>query len=87
MLGVTPKLLDHWKSGRAPIPWKKLKTLVHEQDLRWDWLLDGKEPKHHRRAVKEPGQPFDRHGINWRFLSLFPCLLGKELGVRDTVFK
>ncbi len=92
MLGVTPKLIDHWKSGRAPIPWKKLKTLVHEQDLRWDWLIEGKEPKHQIRTAKEPEQPFDRHGINERFLSLFPdcsnAKLGKELGVRDTtIFK
>ncbi len=92
MLGVTPKLIDHWKSGRAPIPWKKLKALVHEQNLRWDWLIEGKEPKHQIRTAKDPEEPFDRHGINERFLSLFPdcsnAKLGKELGVRDTtIFK
>ncbi len=76
----------------TPVPWHRLKTLVDEQGLSWDWLIEGKEPKYRRRSKSEEGQPFDRHGINQRFLSLFPGLsnakLGKELGVRDTtVFK
>ncbi len=91
-LGLSHSSVFRWRSGEMPIPWKWLRILVDEQDLCWDWLIEGKEPKHRRRAPRESGQPFDRHGINQRFLSLFPDLsnakLGKEFGVRDTtIFK
>ena len=91
-LGVKPQVVLQWKEGVRQVPWHRLKVLVDAQGLCWDWLIEGKEPKHQIRTAKEPEQPFDRHGINERFLSLFPdcsnAKLGKELGVRDTtVFK
>ncbi len=66
--------------------------VVYEHGLSWDWLIEGREPKHQRRTAEKAEQPFDRHGINQRFLSLLPncsnAKLGKELGVRDTtIFK
>lgn len=74
----------HWKEGKRPIPWDKLKNLVDEQNLSWDWLVDGKEPKHRKRRKNEALQPLDRHAINQRFLALFPEMsqakIGEELG-------
>lgn len=92
LLGVTPQILDHWKTTRRPIPWRTLKKLVDEQDLSWDWLLEGKEPKHRQRGKRSTGKTFDRKGINDRFLSLYLNYsqerLGKELGINGTtVFK
>ncbi len=91
-LGLYPTSVFRWRAKKTQIPWKWLKSLVDEQGLSWDWLIEGKEPKHSQRTAKELGQPFDRHGINQRFLSLYldcsNAKLGKELGVRDTtVFK
>ncbi len=91
-LDLSHSSVFRWRSGEMPIPWKWLKALIDKQGLSWDWLIEGKEPKHSHRTAREPGQPFDRHGINQRFLSLYPecsnAKLGKELGVRDTtVFK
>lgn len=91
-LGIRPQVVLQWKEGVRQVPWLRLKALVDDQGLSWDWLIEGKEPKYRRHANKEAGQPFDRHGINQRFLSLFPdysnAKLGKELGVNGTtVFK
>ena len=92
LLGLKQPTVQEWKSGKNAIPWQRLKKVVYEHGLSWDWLIEGKEPKHSHRTAKGAEQPFDRHGINQRFLSLFPdcsnAKLGKELGVRDTtVFK
>ena len=89
---VAPQVVDHWKTGRTPIPWVKLKDLVDEQGLSWDWLIEGKEPKHRDPCRKVADQSLNRHEINQRFLSLYPGLsnakLGKILGVNgSTVFK
>ena len=64
-----------------------MKKLIDEQGLSWDWLLEGKEPKHNHRAKKAAEQAFDRHAINQRFLSLYPDVsqvkLGKILGINE----
>ncbi len=91
-LGVKPQVVLQWKDGVRQVPWHRLKVLVDAQCLSWNWLIDGKEPKYRNPIKEESGHPFDRHGINQRFLSLFSdysnAKLGKELGVRDTtVFK
>ena len=91
-LGLRHASVFRWRSGEKPIPWKWLKTLVDDQGVTWDWLLEGKEPKYRNPIEKNTERSFDRHGINQRFLSLFPdhsnAKLGNELGVRDTtVFK
>lgn len=91
-LGLRHASVFRWRSGVKPIPWKWLKSLVDEQGLCWDWLLEGKEPKYCPRTKKAPGSPFDRHAINQRFLSLYPDVsqvkLGKILGINEKmVFK
>ena len=92
ILELTRQIVNHWKSGVRPIPWHRLKTLVDEQGVSWDWLLEGKEPKYRHHAKKTEGQSFDRHAINQRFLSLYPNVsqvkLGKILGINEKmVFK
>ena len=87
ILGVTRQIVNHWKSGFRPIPWHRLRTLVDEQGISWDWLIEGKRPKHHRHGKDTACRPFDRHAINHRFLSLFPDMsqagLARELGVKQ----
>jgi hypothetical protein len=91
--GVHHSLTYQWQEGKAPVPWHRLKNLVDEQELSWDWLIDGREPKHRKCSKKEALQPLDRHAINQRFLSLFPGMsqtqIGEELGGINpgTVFK
>ena len=90
--GVTRQTANSWKHGTNPIPWEYLKSLVDTQGLSWDWLIEGKEPKHCRRREDNASQPLDRHGINQRFLSLFSGIsqgkLAKEFGINQTtVFK
>lgn len=92
LLGIHHAVVYQWKDGARPVPWHRLKTLVEDQCLSWDWLIEGQEPKHQCHVKKKAGRPFNRHAINQRFLSLFPDMsnakLGKELGVNGTtVFK
>lgn len=91
-LGITYQTIHSWKTGKYPIPWIRLKALVDEKGLSWDYLIEGKEPMYRRHTKRGAGQPFDRHGINDRYLSLYQGYsqekLGKELGVNQTtVFK
>lgn len=84
IFGVHTSLTYRWKNGEVPVPWHCLKWLVDAHRLSWDWLIDGKEPKHRKRLKGEVLQPLDRHAINQRFLSLFPGMsqaeIGEELG-------
>lgn len=89
---VTRQTANSWKHGRNPIPWEYLKNLVDGQGLSWDWLIEGKEPKHRDFRDGERSNALDVHAINQRFISLFPNMsqaqIGKELGVNPgTVFK
>jgi hypothetical protein len=63
----------------------RMKKLVDEQGLRWDWLLEGKGPKFRQRIKTGRTKKFNRHAINRRFLGLFPAQtqakLGESLGV------
>ena len=85
--GIDHSLAYQWREGKAPVPWYRLKMLVNEQGISWDWLLEGKGPKHHLHETKAPRQKFNRSAINKRFLSLFPNLsqakLAHELGVKQ----
>lgn len=72
-LGIKYQTIHGWKKGKYPIPWSRLKKLIDEKGLCWDWLIDGKEPKHRKRRKNEAlKEELDRHAINQRYLSLFP---------------
>ena len=45
LVGVTKKSEHDWKKGKSHVPWRRMKTLVDEKGLSWDWLLEGTEPK------------------------------------------
>jgi hypothetical protein len=94
--GLTPlelsKKLDlshptvyQWVAGVRQVPWNRLKDLVDAERISWDWLLEGKSPKHRSRSGDDGAVPFDRHAINQRFLALFPGMsqanVGSVLGV------
>ncbi len=92
MYGLSEKATQQWSVGKRPIPWKYLKALVDEQDLKWDWLIDGVDPKYHQGCGRKKSMPLDRHEINQRFLSLFSGMsqakIAQELGIHQTtVFK
>lgn len=82
--GVHPSVAYRWRDGEIPVPWHCLKRVVDEQPIRWDWLIDGTEPKQRTRCKDEVFEPMNRHAINQRFLSLFPKMsqarIGQELG-------
>jgi DNA-binding transcriptional regulator YdaS (Cro superfamily) len=87
LLSVRPQAVLQWKDGKRQVPWRRLKVIIDEQGICWDWLLEGKAPKYHRHGNKPASHEFDRHGINMRFLSLFPDMsqakVAKELGVKQ----
>lgn len=82
LYGISQPTVSEWVSGRAQVPWEKLKDLVDTQKVCWNWLLEGLEPKYRAAALDEPETErgvFDTPGINNRFLSLFPDFTQKEL--------
>lgn len=90
--GVHLSITYKWHEGLAPVPWHRIKDLVDEQGISWDWIIDGKEPKYRQRQNNEKPHPLDRNAINQRFLLLFPNMsqaqIGKEIGVNPgTVYK
>lgn len=92
MVGVHHSTVFQWRSGKNPIPWIRLKTIVDEYGITWDWLIEGIEPKHRRRRRNEIQRPLESHAINQRFLSLFPNMsqaeIADELSINQTtVFK
>jgi len=46
--GISQPGVNDWKSGKRPIPMKKLFLAVQEFGVTWDWLLEGREPKYRR---------------------------------------
>lgn len=49
-LGVTSAAVSKWKYNLDKVPWEKLEYAVHKFGVRWDWLLDGLEPKYRDMA-------------------------------------
>ncbi len=91
MLNIHYSTAFQWKVGKTQVPWARMKKLVDEQHISWDWLIEGNGEKY-RQSDTEPCQPFIVQAINERYFSLFPVLsqakLGREIGVHQTtVFK
>lgn len=87
ILVLSQQTVQAWKTGKNPLPWARKKRLVDAMGLSWDWLIEGREPKH--APGREPGlcNPFDWLAINRRFLSLYPPVsqakLGEILGIKQ----
>lgn len=45
-LGVTPATVTDWKKNKMQVSWARLEDAVNTFGVRWDWLLDGLEPKY-----------------------------------------
>lgn len=45
VLGVRPGTVSEWKRNKSQVPWERLEYAVVALDVRWDWLIDGLEPK------------------------------------------
>lgn len=84
-IGINHASAFRWRSGAKPVPWKRLKQLVNEQNISWDWLIEGREPKHFPEPSNRRAADFDWPGINRRFLDIFPDKtqqqIAEELGV------
>ena len=89
ILGLNRKTVYQWESGARQVPWKRLKGLVDEQGIRWDWLLEGETPKALVNHDVAACRPLNRREINQRYLSLFPALsqaeLGRQIGVSQAM--
>lgn len=46
---ITPAAVNEWDAGTHQVPWNRLDYAVHTFAVRWDWLLDGLEPKYRER--------------------------------------
>ncbi len=46
ILSVTPNAVHEWTRVKSRVPWKRLDFAVNHFNVRWDWLLDGIEPKY-----------------------------------------
>ncbi len=53
-LDVTPSVVSEWKQRKSQVPWKRLEYAVEKFNVRWDWLIDGIEPKY--RDSDDPHQ-------------------------------
>ncbi len=45
-LGITGSVVSEWRHGKSQVPWKRLEYAVDKFNVRWDWLIDGVEPKY-----------------------------------------
>ena len=78
---VTKGSVTGW-ANKGTVPWSKLKYLSDSQAISWDWLIEGKEPKHSDKAIKIPKTPspqFNTKAIAKRFLSLYPNMTQTEI--------
>lgn len=44
-LGVSSPMVSEWKHNKKRVGWERLEDAVHTFGVRWDWLIDGLEPK------------------------------------------
>ncbi len=45
-LGVTSSTISEWRLKKCQVPWKRLEYAIEKFNVRWDWLIDGIEPKY-----------------------------------------
>ncbi|MCC8109847.1 MAG: helix-turn-helix domain containing protein [Planctomycetes bacterium] len=45
-LGVAPNTISAWNTNLSKVPWEKMEYAVDKFGVRWDWLIDGLEPKY-----------------------------------------
>ncbi len=81
LFNVTPATVFQWLSGVRDVPWNRIKAVADVQGISWDWFIEGHEPKSANRKPVRRARPFDWPAINQRFLSLFPDLSQKKLGI------
>lgn len=75
MFGISRSTVGDWATGRAHVPWERLKNLVDTRQISWNWLIEGWGPQNRSFSLAPPETDlisFDTPGINLRFLSLFP---------------
>ena len=50
IVGVTPNVVSGWKLNKRMVPWERLQSAVDVFGIRWDWVIDGIQPKHRERS-------------------------------------
>lgn len=48
-LGVSPATVHEWGIYRKQVGWLRLDNAVHMFGVRWNWLIDGCEPKYREK--------------------------------------
>ncbi len=43
---IAPASVHEWSSDKSRVPWNRLAYAVRHFGVRWDWLLDGVDPKY-----------------------------------------
>ncbi len=85
LFSVTHSTVSQWVLHTRQVPWAKLRYLVDEKHISWDWLIDGRGPKIRSDKRKSSTTHFNRKEISCRFLSLFANMsqsaIAKEIGV------
>ncbi|MCC8167236.1 MAG: helix-turn-helix domain-containing protein [Planctomycetes bacterium] len=66
LLGVKSSTVSQWKTGKRQVPWERLKALVNQEGLSWDWIIDGKKP--YRKNVST--MTLNRKAITDRFVAI-----------------
>ena len=46
LLKVATSTVSNWKRNKKKVAWERLADAVDTFSVRWDWLIDGLEPKH-----------------------------------------
>lgn len=49
LLEVTSSTVSEWKKNKSKVPWEKLEHAAAGFGVRWDWLIDGLEPKYREK--------------------------------------
>ena len=87
ILKLAPQTVQAWRRADAPVPPIRLKKVVDEMGISWDWLIKGTEPKRRPDCETYPTKGFDWKSINTRFLDLFSGKtqdqIAEELGIKQ----
>ncbi|MCC8108669.1 MAG: helix-turn-helix domain-containing protein [Planctomycetes bacterium] len=52
-LGVSSAAISSWKRTITKVPWEKMEYAVNKFGVRWDWLIDGLEPKYRNQSTTD----------------------------------
>lgn len=88
ILGIDISAVLQWKALKRQIPWEWLKIVVDKQNISWDWLFEGSEPKISPYRVGKRPKALNSRLVNKRFFAFYPKMtqgqIATEVGVSQT---